>query len=90
MAAMLDKTIYIGSFIHCDSPTELDVVPNGMIGVDEAGKIAFVLRSMKGRRIPDNEGWEQARIVRIQDHGFFFPGFIGLSAELYFFVRNRR
>lgn len=79
---MLDKTIYIGTFIHCDSLTELDVVPNGMIGVDEDGKIAFVLRSMKGRRIPENEGWEQAKIVRIQDHGFFFPGFIGSLAVL--------
>ena len=74
----LEKTIYIGTCIHCETLTELDIVPNGMIGVDEQGKIAFVLRSMKGRRIPNGEGWEQAKIVRIQDHGFFFPGFIGL------------
>ena len=73
----LDKTIYVGPFVHCETLTELDVCPNGMIGVDERGKIAFILRSMKGRRIPSDEGWEQAKIVRIQDHGFFFPGFIG-------------
>jgi guanine deaminase len=73
----LEKTIYIGTFIHCESLTELDIVPNGMIGVDEEGKIAFVLRSFKGRTIPDGEGWENAKIVRIQDHGFYFPGFIG-------------
>ena len=73
----LEKTIYIGPFIHCESLTELDICPNGMIGVDEDGKIAFVLRSIKGRRFPDGEGWEQAKIVRVQDHGFFFPGFIG-------------
>ena len=50
-----------------------------MIGVGENGKIAFVLLSIKGRRIPEGQGWEQAKIVRIQDHGFFFPGFIGKS-----------
>ena len=75
----LEKTIYIGTFIQCDTLTELDIIPNGMIGVNEQGKIAFVLRSYKGRRYPDGEGWEEAKIVRIQDHGFFFPGFIGQS-----------
>ena len=74
----LEKTIYIGPFVHCESLNELDVCPNGMVGVDEDGKIAFVLRSMKGRRFPDDEGWEEAKIVRILDHGFFFPGFIGM------------
>ena len=73
----LQKTIYIGTFIQCETLTELDIIPNGMVGVDEHGKIAFVLRSFKGRRYPDNEGWEEAKIIRIQDHGFFFPGFIG-------------
>ena len=73
----LEKTIYIGTFIHCESLTELDVIPNGMVGVDECGKIAWVLRSFKGRRYPEGEGWEDAKILRIKDHGFFFPGFIG-------------
>lgn len=74
----LEKTIYIGPFVHSDSLTELDVCPHGMIGVNELGKISFILRDMKGRQMPSDEGWEQAKIVRIQVHGFFFPGFIGL------------
>ena len=73
----LEKTIYIGPFVHCESLTELDVCPNCMIGVDEDFKIAFILTSMKGRMIPYDGQWEKAKIVRIQDHGFFFPGFIG-------------
>ena len=72
------KTIYIGAFVYCQSLTQLDICPNGMIGVDEGGKIAFILRDVEGRRIPEGEGWKEANIVRIQDHGFFFPGFIGL------------
>lgn len=73
----LEKTLYIGPFIHCESLTELDICPNGMIGVDEAGKIAFILRSIKGAQIPVAEGWEEAKTVRINGPGFFFPGLIG-------------
>ena len=74
----LEKTIYIGPYIHCETLTELDVCPHGMIGVDEDGKIAWIIRDIKGRMIPHDGHWENAKIVRIQDHGFFFPGFIGL------------
>lgn len=77
MASSLEKTLFIGPFIHCESLTELDICPNGMIGVDEGGKIAFVVRSIKGQRIPFAEGWEDAKTVRINALGFFFPGFIG-------------
>jgi len=74
----LEKTIYIGPFVHSESLTELDICPNGMIGVDEAGKIAFIRRDIKGRQLPVEEDWEKAKVVRTQDYGFFFPGFIGL------------
>lgn len=74
----LEKTIYNGAFVHCESLTELEICTNGMIGVDEHGKISFVLRDLRGRKMPSGEGWEQAKVVRIQDHGFFFPGFIGI------------
>ncbi|KAK3712903.1 hypothetical protein LTR37_008788 [Vermiconidia calcicola] len=62
MAQRLEKTLYIGPFVHCESLAELDVCPNGMIGVDEDGKIAFILRSIKGRRFPNGEDWEEAKI----------------------------
>jgi guanine deaminase len=86
----LQKTIYLGTFIHCDSLTELDIVPNGMIGVNEEGKIAFVLRSVKGRRIPEGEGWEEARMVRIQDHGFFFSWVHRYDSRLVSGTRGKR
>lgn len=73
----LCKTIYSGAFIHCDSVTKLDICPDGRIGVDESGKIAFVQRGSAYHSMPLNEGWEQAKVVRLSDHGFFFPGFIG-------------
>lgn len=78
----LDKTIYIGPFIHCESLTELDIVVNGKIGVGEDGKIAFVLRDADSREAPTPDGWEKAKIVKTEDNGFFFPGFIGISKWL--------
>lgn len=73
----LEKTIYVGPFIHCETLTELDIAVNGMIGVDEHGTIAFIRRDMKGKQLPDKPGWEEAKFVRINvRHGFFFPGFI--------------
>jgi len=73
----LEKTIYAGTFIHCNNLTELDIITNGTIGVNEHGKIAFVSSNSTEIRLPSDAGWEQAKIVKIQDHGFFFPGFIG-------------
>ena len=74
----LDKTIYIGCFVHSENLTTLDVCPNGMIGVDENGKIAWISRDMKGRIMPTPEDWQHAKVVRIDGLGFFFPGFIGM------------
>lgn len=74
----LEKTVYTGPFVHCESLTQLDICNDGMIGVDETGKIAFVSRQSRERPAPDGEGWEQAKVVRVPDHGFFFPGFIGM------------
>ncbi|KAK4956476.1 hypothetical protein LTR10_006001 [Elasticomyces elasticus] len=72
----LNKTVYVGPFIHCESLNQLDICTNGMIGVGEDGKIAFVSRDMKGRQLPAQEGWEHAKIVYTRQYGFFFPGFI--------------
>ncbi|KAG9658406.1 guanine deaminase, partial [Aureobasidium melanogenum] len=75
-----EKTIYLGAFAHCTSLQEVDICEAGAIGVDSDGKIAFIERDIgdipayKLRERKD--GWEKAKIVQIQDQGFFFPGFI--------------
>ncbi|KAK5108932.1 hypothetical protein LTR62_007647 [Meristemomyces frigidus] len=72
----LEKTIYVGPFVHCKSLNELDICTTGQIGVDEHGKIAFVLRESAGQPTSTQKGWENAKVVRTKDNGFFFPGFI--------------
>ncbi|KAK1823817.1 hypothetical protein LTR12_001772 [Friedmanniomyces endolithicus] len=72
----LQKTIYIGPFIHCKSLNDLDICPNGMIGVDEHGEVSHISREAKEGKLLAQGGWEHAKIVRTGQHGFFFPGFI--------------
>lgn len=74
-----EKTIYVGPFVHSKSLDELDICTTGAIGVAEDGRIAFVERHVEDSAsyVCEQAGWEQAKVVRIEDHGFFFPGFIG-------------
>ncbi|OCK73284.1 guanine deaminase [Lepidopterella palustris CBS 459.81] len=73
----LKKTIYLGPFVHSQSLAELEICTQGAIGVDEKGTIAFVERDVtEAIAVAKHEGWESAELVRVQDNGFFFPGFI--------------
>ncbi|SMR49410.1 unnamed protein product [Zymoseptoria tritici ST99CH_3D1] len=76
MAEKIEKTIYVGSFLHCASLAELDYCESGMIGVDEHGKIAFITRDVDVQQFSIPPGWESARTIILTGEGFFFPGFI--------------
>jgi len=73
------KTLFYGTFIHSHTITCLDVITEGAIGVGDDGKIAFIERGVGSveavySRFPE---WEDVRVVRAPEGGFFFPGFIG-------------
>ncbi|PVH97024.1 guanine deaminase [Periconia macrospinosa] len=75
----IPKTIYIGSFAHCISLNELEVCERGAIGVDEEGVIRFVERNVSNEediKLNFGEEWKDAKVVRLEGKGFFFPGFI--------------
>ncbi|KAF2111611.1 hypothetical protein BDV96DRAFT_602675 [Lophiotrema nucula] len=76
-SAPIKPTIYLGSFVHSTSLSELELADKGAIGVDETGVIAFVERAVEN--VEDvkakNEGFTEANVVEVKD-GFFFPGFI--------------
>lgn len=69
-----ERTLYVGSFVHSTSLSILDRCANGIIGVDETGKIAFILRDAEKESLP--QGWESAKSVTLEGEGFFFPGFV--------------
>ena len=74
----LHRTVYVGTFIHCETLQKLDICENGAIGVDEHGKIVFVERNIESAEsVIVAHGWEDAHQVRISSCQFFFPGFIG-------------
>jgi guanine deaminase len=74
----VERTIYVGRFIHCKTLTDLDIF-TGNIGVDEHGKIAWVLPYITDGYVDAQPGWEETKTVAIEPEGssFFFPGFIG-------------
>ena len=72
------RTIFFGPFVHCKTLQEVDICEHGAIGVDETGIIAFIEREVQELDpVVKKHGWEDCRVVRIYDSGFFFPGFIG-------------
>jgi len=72
----LEKTIYLGPFVHSKTLNELDICTTGAIGVDESGKISFIDRDVPLTDYTAPPPWSTAKIIRITDTGFFFPGFI--------------
>ena len=74
------KNIYIGPFVHSLSLKKLEVCPDGAIGVDESGFIAFVERdgSRHIEAIRAREGWKDAKLHHTTGRGFYIPGFIGM------------
>ncbi|KAF2191241.1 guanine deaminase [Zopfia rhizophila CBS 207.26] len=76
-SATISKTIYLGPFVHSFSLTNLEICGKGVIGVDEKGVIRFVERDSSLEDVHSkHDEWKEAEIVKTQDNGFFFPGFI--------------
>ena len=72
------RTAYVGPFVHSKSLHDLEICQEGIIGVDELGKIAFIERSgSDAAAAAKKHGWDSYDVVRITDNGFFFPGFVG-------------
>lgn len=72
------RTLYVGPFVHSKSLQDLEICEQGIIGVDENGRIAFIERAGNEAAVAaEKHRWNSYDVVRIRDNGFFFPGFIG-------------
>ena len=71
----LHKITYSGTFIHCSQPDSLEILTHTTVGVDEHGKIAFIVPSTAELPVRADENWEKGPSTR--DNEFFFPGLIG-------------
>jgi guanine deaminase len=75
------KQVFIGSFIHCLSRSELEYLHETAVFVDEKGVIVRVEESCnveRARGVVKELGWDGEVGFKVGGEGqFFFPGFIG-------------
>lgn len=80
--AAIRRTVYVGTFIHSASLTELEVLENAAVVVDnETGRILAVEKDVTGEMTGVWEGEAGTRVVKVGEGQFFFPGFIGTSSR---------
>ncbi|KAF2271816.1 guanine deaminase [Westerdykella ornata] len=76
-SSSIPKTIYLGTFVHCVSLSDLEIGENGAIGVDENGIIRFVEKDTElGHVHEKHPDWNNAEVIHLKGNGFYFPGFI--------------
>ncbi|GAA6002302.1 guanine deaminase [Rhodotorula paludigena] len=77
----LQRRVFYGTAIHAVSLTETEYLSNTLIGVDEAGVITFVERSVAPDKLDErlqSLGWvdQAAQLVKLQKGEFLMPGLI--------------
>lgn len=86
--ATIQRTIYVGTFIHSASLTELEVLEDAAVSVDDGtGKILAVEKAVTEGMVKLWEGEVGTKIVRAGEGQFFFPGFIGMISFLHIGIR---
>ena len=75
--------MYTGTFIHCLSLENLEVLKSAAVGVNEKGIIAFVEKNVQDsgleRLVKQKHGWTDWDVIKGDQESttFFFPGFVG-------------
>lgn len=86
-STMSKPAVYLGTFIHSKSLTEIDILNDAAIFVDEQGKIVAIEKDIKdvdgALSVCPKLGWETDEVIAraCGREQFFFPGFIGLSLK---------
>ncbi len=77
---MAKKTIYFGRFISTPTPTELLIQSGAVLvaGGNGAGVIEDVNWSVKTEEEAKEKFGGEGDVVKAEEEGFFFPGFIGM------------
>ena len=81
---MSKPAVYIGTFVHCKTLTEIEILHDAAVFIDEQGKIVAIEKDIEDVDAAlsgaSKLGWDtQDVIVRAcGKEQFFFPGFIGM------------
>ena len=72
----MGKELFVGTFVHSLSLSQLEIGENGVIGVDN-GKIVFVEKNVKDlEAIKKARDFEGAKTTILLGSQFLLPGFI--------------
>ncbi|GAA5936591.1 hypothetical protein JCM3775_000140 [Rhodotorula graminis] len=78
-APPLRRRAFHGTLVHALSLTDTEYLHDALLGVDEAGVIAFVDKGVSSDKVEerlDERGWAQAQVVRLAKGEFLMPGLI--------------
>lgn len=80
--------VYLGTFIHCKSLEEVEILHDAAIFVDQEGKIVGIEKGIKdveeALKFAYKLGWETEDVIAraCGREQFFFPGFVGMGASI--------
>ncbi|KAF9898334.1 hypothetical protein BX616_004167 [Lobosporangium transversale] len=89
-ASSISKVFY-GTLIHSLSIKEIEYIRQGLLFIDDEGKIAKLVKNVPEDRVEaELEGVDEDRVVRLNDDQFIIPGFIDthIHAPQYTFCGN--
>ena len=81
---MSKPAVYLGTFVHCKSLTELEILHDAAVFVSVSGKIVAIEKAVEdvdtALNYATNLGWDTQDVIAraCGREQFFFPGFIGM------------
>lgn len=85
---MSKPAVYLGTFIHCKSLAEIEILHDAAVFVNEQGKIVAIEKDIKDVDAAllhaAKLDWDTQEVVAraCGREQFFFPGFIGISSTV--------
>ncbi|KAF3695937.1 Guanine deaminase [Channa argus] len=70
------KLVFRGTFIHSTQKSALDILEDALLGVDTAGKIAFIGNSQELEKLSQTFGFSPSDVTQLTQHEFFMPGLV--------------
>uniref|UniRef100_A0A8C7D8W2 Guanine deaminase n=1 Tax=Oncorhynchus kisutch TaxID=8019 RepID=A0A8C7D8W2_ONCKI len=68
--------VYRGTFVHATYHTAVEILEDGLLGVDTEGKIAFIGSGKEVDRLSQKWGFEAFAVTQLGQHEFFMPGMV--------------
>ncbi|XP_074526895.1 guanine deaminase [Halichoeres trimaculatus] len=68
--------VFRGTFAHSTPLTAVEILEDGLLGVDSEGKIAFIGKGGELDKLSQTFGFSETNITQLAQHEFFMPGLV--------------